>query len=74
MPPQTKKSRCVRVTLFCLGRLTVPDPNALFAQAMTTSAHKLFAVEEANGWRLGPPFFRAFGHVEYIAIDIQDFE
>src|SRR5438132_3269833 len=33
--------------------LTVPDPDAMFAQALAAGAREVFAVEEAYGWRLG---------------------
>lgn len=33
--------------------LTVPDPDALFAQALKAGATQLFAVGEDHGWRLG---------------------
>lgn len=33
--------------------LTVPDPDAVFAQALAAGAREVFAVEEAHGWRLG---------------------
>src|SRR2546430_16268834 len=32
--------------------LTVPDPAAMFAQALAASAPAVHAVEEADGWRL----------------------
>ena len=33
--------------------LTVPDPDAMFAQALAAGASPIAAVEEAYGWRLG---------------------
>ena len=33
--------------------LTVPDPDAVFAQALAAGALAVVAVEEAYGWRLG---------------------
>src|ERR1700682_1800190 len=33
--------------------LTVPDPDATFAQALAAGAQVVFAVAEAYGWRLG---------------------
>jgi PhnB protein len=33
--------------------LTVPDPDAVFAQALTAGASEVFPVGEAHGWRLG---------------------
>ena len=33
--------------------LTVPDPDALFAQALKAGATQIFAVGEDHGWRLG---------------------
>jgi PhnB protein len=33
--------------------LTVPDPDAVFAQALGAGAREITAVEEAYGWRVG---------------------
>src|ERR1700683_4874266 len=33
--------------------LTVPDPGAVFAQALAAGASEVFPVGEAHGWRLG---------------------
>jgi PhnB protein len=33
--------------------LTVPDPDAVFAQAVTAGASEVFPVGEQHGWRLG---------------------
>jgi PhnB protein len=41
--------------------LTVPDPDAMVAQAVAAGARKVFAVEEAHGWRLGR-VVDPFGH------------
>jgi len=41
--------------------LTVPDPDAVFAQALAAGAQKVVAVEEAYGWRLGR-VVDPFGH------------
>ena len=41
--------------------LTVPDPDAMFAQAVAAGASAVFAVEEAHGWRLGR-VVDPFGH------------
>lgn len=41
--------------------LTVPDPHAVFAQALAAGAREIFAVEEAYGWRLGR-LVDPFGH------------
>lgn len=41
--------------------LTVPDPDATFAQALEAGAREVFAVEEAHGWRLGR-VVDPFGH------------
>ncbi len=41
--------------------LTVPEPDALFAQALAAGAQTIFAVEEANGWRVGR-VVDPFGH------------
>lgn len=41
--------------------LTVPDPDAAFAQAVAAGAQVVFAVEEAYGWRVGR-VVDPFGH------------
>jgi PhnB protein len=41
--------------------LTVPDPDAVFAQAIAAGAREVYAVEEAHGWRLGR-VVDPFGH------------
>jgi PhnB protein len=41
--------------------LTVPDPDAVFAQALAAGARAVVAVEEAYGWRLGR-VVDPFGH------------
>ena len=41
--------------------LTVPDPDAMFAQALAAGAQTVFAVEEAYGWRVGR-LVDPFGH------------
>ena len=41
--------------------LTVPDPDAMFAQAIAAGATQIFAVAEAFGWRLGR-VLDPFGH------------
>jgi PhnB protein len=41
--------------------LTVPDPDTVFAQALSAGAQKVVAVEEAYGWRLGR-VVDPFGH------------
>lgn len=41
--------------------LTVPDPDAVFAQALAAGAREVFAVEEAYGWRVGR-VVDPFGH------------
>jgi PhnB protein len=41
--------------------LTVPDPDAMFVQAVAAGAKEVFAVEEAHGWRLGR-VVDPFGH------------
>jgi PhnB protein len=41
--------------------LTVPDPDAMFAQAVAAGARVVHAVEEAYGWRLGR-VVDPFGH------------
>lgn len=41
--------------------LTVPDPDALFVQALAAGAQEVFAVEEAYGWRVGR-VVDPFGH------------
>jgi len=41
--------------------LTVPDPDAVFAQAIGAGAREVAAVAEAHGWRLGR-VIDPFGH------------
>jgi PhnB protein len=41
--------------------LTVADPDAMFARALTAGAREVFAVGEAHGWRLGR-VVDPFGH------------
>lgn len=41
--------------------LTVPDPDAMFAKAVTAGAREVMPVEEAYGWRLGR-VVDPFGH------------
>lgn len=41
--------------------LTVPDPDAVFAQALQAGARGVFAVHKAHGWRLGR-VVDPFGH------------
>ena len=41
--------------------LTVPDPDAMFAQALAAGAQTVFAVENAYGWRVGR-VVDPFGH------------
>ena len=41
--------------------LPVPDPDAMFAQAIAAGATQIFAVAEAFGWRLGR-VLDPFGH------------
>lgn len=41
--------------------LTVPDPDAVFAQAIAAGAKQVFPVGEAHGWRLGR-VVDPFGH------------
>src|SRR6267154_426329 len=41
--------------------LTVPDPDAVFAQALAAGAREITAVEEAYGWRVGR-VVDPFGH------------
>jgi PhnB protein len=41
--------------------LTVPDPDALFAQALAAGATEVFPVGEDHGWRLGR-LVDPFGH------------
>ena len=33
--------------------LTVPDPDATFAKAITAGAQQVYAVSEGHGWRIG---------------------
>ncbi|HEY3265412.1 MAG TPA: VOC family protein [Armatimonadota bacterium] len=41
--------------------LTVPDPDAAFAQALAAGAREVIAMEEAHGWRQGR-VVDPFGH------------
>jgi len=41
--------------------LTVPDPDAMFANALAAGARQIVAVEEAYGWRVGR-VVDPFGH------------
>ena len=41
--------------------LTVPDPDAMVAQALAAGARAIVAVQEAHGWRLGR-VVDPFGH------------
>ena len=41
--------------------LTVPDPDAVFVQALAAGAQTVFAVENAYGWRVGR-VVDPFGH------------
>jgi PhnB protein len=41
--------------------LTVPDPDAMFARALSAGARAVVAVEEAYGWRVGR-VVDPFGH------------
>jgi PhnB protein len=41
--------------------LTVPDPDAMFTQALAAGAQSVVAVEEAYGWRVGR-VVDPFGH------------
>jgi PhnB protein len=41
--------------------LTIPDPDALFAQALEAGASQVFPVGEEHGWRLGR-LVDPFGH------------
>ena len=57
--------------------LTVPDPDAMFAQALGAGASSIAAVDEAYGWRLGR-VSDPFGHhweigrpvVEHVVRDV----
>ena len=51
--------------------LTVPDPDAMFAQAIAAGARQVFAVEEAHGWRLGR-VVDPFGHHWEIGRSLND--
>jgi PhnB protein len=53
--PETLGGSTVRIIL------TVPDPDAMFAQALAAGAQTVYAVEEAYGWRLGR-VVDPFGH------------
>jgi PhnB protein len=41
--------------------LTVPDPDAMFAQALAAGAREVYAVSEGHGWRVGR-VVDPFGH------------
>jgi PhnB protein len=41
--------------------LTVPDPDAMFSQAVSAGAHEVHTVGEAHGWRIGR-LVDPFGH------------
>jgi PhnB protein len=41
--------------------LTVPDPDAMFAQAVAAGAREVYAVSEGHGWRVGR-IVDPFGH------------
>jgi PhnB protein len=45
--PQTLGGGSVRIIL------TVPNPDAVFARALTAGATEIFAIGEGHGWRLG---------------------
>jgi PhnB protein len=45
--PESQDRRSVRMIL------TVADPDAVFAQAITAGATEVFAVSEEHGWRIG---------------------
>lgn len=45
--PETLSGGTVRIIL------TVPNPDALFAQALAAGAKEVFPVDEGYGWRLG---------------------
>ena len=53
--PETLNGGTVRLIL------TVPDPDAVVAQAIAAGAREVYAVEEAYGWRLGR-VVDPFGH------------
>jgi len=53
--PETLKGSSVRIIL------TVSDPDAVFAQAVTAGAAQVYAVTEEHGWRLGR-VVDPFGH------------
>jgi PhnB protein len=53
--PETLRGGTVRLIL------TVPDPDALFAQALAAGARVVYPVEEAHGWRVGR-LVDPFGH------------
>lgn len=50
--------------------LTVPNPDVVFANAITAGAKEVFAVEEAHGWRLGR-VVDPFGHHWEIGIRLE---
>src|SRR5215471_17562218 len=49
--------------------LTVPDPDAAFAQALTAGAREIHPVSEMHGWRVGR-LVDPFGHHWEIARDL----
>lgn len=53
--PETLNGSSVRIIL------TVPDPDAVFAQAISAGASEVFPVGEEYGWRLGR-VVDPFGH------------
>jgi PhnB protein len=53
--PESLGGSSVRIVLI------VPDPDALFAQAIATGAREVYPVAEAHGWRLGR-VVDPFGH------------
>jgi len=53
--PESREAERVRMIL------TVPDPDAVFEQALAAGAQEVFAVREGHGWRLGR-IIDPFGH------------
>lgn len=53
--PETLNGSSVRIIL------TVPDPDAVFAQAISAGASEVYPVGEEHGWRLGR-VVDPFGH------------
>jgi PhnB protein len=51
--------------------LSVPDPDSLFAQALSVGASQVFPVKEEHGWRLGR-LVDPFGHHWEIARPLGD--